>query len=171
MDNTSRQLLLLRHAKATFEIGGRDVDRPLSEVGCRQAVRLGKQMKKLGFFPDYVVSSSAKRAVDTCYRVCSQLDIPLGSVYLNEAIYQATASLLLSLLASTDKTATSLLIVGHNPALEDLATLLSLHPSSHDNEIRMYPATLIELQFNGDWSDLQPDRCELKQCIHGKWLE
>src|SRR5579875_1377186 len=119
-----RELLLLRHAEA-MQAGpdGRDVERPLSMHGEAQARAVGTWLAERGAEPDAVLCSSARRAQMTADMVCQGLRTRTPQFL--PAIYQATPGELLSVMENHAPDARRVLLVGHNPGLEQLLALLT----------------------------------------------
>jgi phosphohistidine phosphatase len=117
------RLYLLRHARARWaEPGARDYDRALDPSGHEDAARLAAAMAAAGYVPDTVLCSGARRARETWADVSTAL--PVADVRFVDQLYSADASGYLDLVRAAG-TAGSLLLVGHNPMMEDLATALS----------------------------------------------
>jgi phosphohistidine phosphatase len=115
-----KTLYLLRHAKAE-DAAGSDFNRGLSEKGEKDAVRMGRALKKRGVNPDVVYCSSAPRARRTIEIMLALMGVELGKVYFDEALYLAAPDTLAELVVGLDDGYTSALICAHNPGLEDLA--------------------------------------------------
>ncbi|WP_448581170.1 SixA phosphatase family protein [Thermaurantiacus sp.] len=119
-----RTLSLLRHAKSSWDDPiQRDFDRPLNARGRRAAVRMGQYLHDTGLVFDRVLASPAVRVLETLEGVEEGLGRSLGAI-LDRRIYMASAVGLLDLLQTTEDVP-HLLLVGHNPGLEDLALLLT----------------------------------------------
>jgi phosphohistidine phosphatase len=119
-----RRLSLLRHAKSSWDDPvQRDFDRPLNARGRRAAVRMGQYLLDEGLAFDQVLASPAVRVLETIEGVEEGLGRSLGAV-LDRRIYMASAVGLLDLVQATADVP-HLLLVGHNPGLEDLALLLT----------------------------------------------
>lgn len=119
-----RQLLLLRHAKSSWNDPSLpDHDRPLNERGREDAAAMGAEMRRLGLSPDIVLVSSARRTLDTLALLEPFEDSPLLDTM--EALYLAPARRLLELLHAVPETARSVLLIGHNPGLHNLALALA----------------------------------------------
>ncbi|KAB1074690.1 SixA phosphatase family protein [Methylobacterium planeticum] len=117
-----RRLILLRHAKSDRPAGVADLERPLNPRGREAAPRMGAYLAAEGLVPDHVVVSPARRTRETWDLVEGALGaIPHASV---DAVYEAPASALHRVLRETPAEARSLLLVGHNPGLQDLALKL-----------------------------------------------
>lgn len=117
------RLYLLRHAKARWaEPGSRDYDRALDATGHEDAGRLGDIMRAAGYVPDTVLCSGALRARETWAGVAKSL--PLADVRFVDGLYSSDAGGYLDLVREAGAER-ALLVVGHNPMMEDLATALS----------------------------------------------
>lgn len=151
-------LLLLRHAKSSWDDPGlRDHDRPLSDRGERSASAMAAYLRQNGVAPDLVLCSSARRTVDTLAAV--RLGLPEGlKVETARDLYEAGAAALLDRLRRVPATVGTLLVIGHNPGLEDLATRLSgadSDPGAVKALGRKFPTcALATLSFGGDWGGL-----------------
>ena len=119
-----RRLMLLRHAKADRPVGVNDHERPLAARGLRQSKEMGRYLAKQGLAPDLAIVSTAKRTQDTWRLVSAALgsEVALRS---EPRIYEATPDDILQVIMETDPRAKVLLLVGHNPGFERLATGLA----------------------------------------------
>ena len=119
-----RQLILLRHAHAESAGAGEDdAGRPLSETARAEAQAAGKWLREHGPHPDRVLCSPTTRTRETWNHV----DVELGSglaVQFEPSIYDATPGALIAL-ADANRDAARLVLVGHNPGLEQLLALLN----------------------------------------------
>jgi phosphohistidine phosphatase len=119
-----RQLLLLRHAKSSWDDPGlSDHARPLNARGRRSAVAMAQAMKELGLIPDVVLVSSARRTLQTLEAFRPFEDGAL--VEPMDALYLASWRQLLDVIHAVPETARSLMLLGHNPGLHDLAMALA----------------------------------------------
>lgn len=152
-----RELWLLRHAHAGN--GGNDMDdfdRALSDRGKQDAVRLGIWMKEQQLVPDFIISSPAKRARQTAIRVCSQLGIDPDNVHYNVQLYLALRGTLLEVIGAIGRDCRKLLLIGHNPGLEELLAYLCSEPqpdSAQDHWLAT--ANLVRIQLPDAWTWLQ----------------
>jgi phosphohistidine phosphatase len=118
-----RQLLLLRHAKSSWDDSSLpDHDRPLNARGHAAAAAVRGAMRNLGLAPDIVLVSTAKRTMQTLEALEPWEETPLVEVM--ETLYLATVVQLLQHLRGIAETARSVLLIGHNPGLHELAKLL-----------------------------------------------
>jgi len=118
-----RQLLLLRHAKSSWDDPKLpDHARPLDRRGRNAAAAMRRAMRELGLSPDVVLVSSARRTLQTLEALEPWDDTPL--VEPMDALYLATGKQLLQVLSGVAETARGVLLIGHNPGLHDLAITL-----------------------------------------------
>jgi phosphohistidine phosphatase len=118
-----RQLLLLRHAKSSWDDPRlSDHARPLNARGRRSAQAMAAAMRDLGLGPDIVLVSSARRTLQTLEALAPLDGAPL--VEPMDDLYLAPWTRLLDVLRQAPETARSVLLIGHNPGLHDLALAL-----------------------------------------------
>lgn len=143
-----KTLTLLRHAKSTWDDPvARDSDRPLNPRGRRAARAVGKEMKALGLGFDRIVASPARRVIETLDEVCSTYG-PLAPEY-EQRVYLATTDSLLDIVHETGDEVGQLLLVGHNPGMENLALLLTRGGGLRGEVEVKYPTgTLAEIELN-----------------------
>lgn len=148
-----KTLTLLRHAKSGWDDPvARDFDRPLNARGRRAAVTMGRHLRELGLTFDRVVASPAVRVDETIVEVERGLGRALAPTW-DRRLYLAAPTTLLDVVHECDGAAESLLLVGHNPGLEELTLLLTpdeagaLRTAAEEK----YPtATLAEITFDTD---------------------
>lgn len=139
-----RELLLLRHAEAMDAApDGRDVERPLSVHGETQAHAAGVWLAGQAVELDAILCSAARRAQMTADAVCAALRAPPPQ--LLPAIYQATPGELLAVVEAQAGDAQRVLLVGHNPGLEQLLALLTEGRSGGGRGLA--PATLAWIEL------------------------
>ena len=169
----TKQIMVLRHAKAEAASPAGDFARSLTDSGRQQATDVGAALLEQKLIPQTIYTSTAKRALETAERVCEQLAIDKHDIAIRDELYLTDTETFLSLLHNINKRINRVLIVGHNPALEDLVEDLSHTDfvSDQPNGKRLLPASMVLLEFDGDWTDLKTGSCELKQRLHGKLLK
>ncbi|MEO9339155.1 histidine phosphatase family protein [Mesorhizobium sp. SB112] len=157
------RLLLLRHAKAGWaKPGMRDFDRPLEKSGIEDAKATGETMTAMGYIPDLTLCSTATRARETLQAVAEHADT--GRVTYMEELYRADAAGYLEIIREHGASG-SILVVGHNPVLEDLATALSASDDQAATaSLRKGFATsgLAVLRFDGALSEAERGRFRLE---------
>ncbi|GAC1347420.1 MAG: histidine phosphatase family protein [Acetobacteraceae bacterium] len=155
-----RQLMLLRHAKSSWE--NRDVSdhaRPLNARGRLAATAMRTAMENLGLAPDLVLVSSSLRTRQTLEALEPWSDTPL--VEPMDSLYLAAAPALLKVLRGVPETVRSVLMIGHNPGLHELAiSIVGAHAMTFANpDLRRlaegYPSgALVEFTIAGPWGAL-----------------
>lgn len=119
-----KRLLLLRHAKSSWDDPGLDdVDRPLVPRGREAAPLVARHIAESGLAPDLVLCSPAARAVETWELVAPALG-PEGHVRFEEGLYATTAGRLLERIGRLAKAPATLMLLGHNPELAALTARL-----------------------------------------------
>jgi phosphohistidine phosphatase len=115
-----KTLLVLRHAKSSWSDPAlHDHERPLSERGRRDGPRMGRLVREYGLIPDVVISSDAVRARLTAEAVVAAARYA-GEILPDRRLYLASPADILSLLRTAPGEAKTVMIVGHNPGLEEL---------------------------------------------------
>ncbi|HEX4101181.1 MAG: histidine phosphatase family protein [Pseudonocardiaceae bacterium] len=120
----TRTLILLRHAKSAWPADTPDAARPLAARGLRDAPAVGRWLQARSSTIDYVVCSPAIRAVQTWNLAAAQLDAT-PRVRHDERLYDASAQDLLAVIQELPRSASTAVLVGHNPGLEEILTLLT----------------------------------------------
>jgi phosphohistidine phosphatase len=152
-----KRLWLLRHAKSSWD----DPDlpdrlRPLAPRGVRAAKAMARHLGATAVAPDLVLCSPARRAMQTWEGVAAGVP-PDTAVEIDEAIYHADGDELLARLREVPSGIGSVLLVGHNPGLEDLAVDLvgSGDPGLRERLMAKFPTgALATLEVPGKWRDL-----------------
>ena len=157
-----RQLLLLRHAKSSWDDPLLpDHDRPLAPRGQADAAAMGAEMRAHGLDPDLVLVSTARRTRETLALLEPFDEAPVVDAL--EALYLASDQKILDLLRAVPETARSVLVIGHNPGLHNLALAL-LGPAAMARRdpaaLRLankFPtAALVEFAIATPWWGLEP---------------
>jgi phosphohistidine phosphatase len=113
--------VLIRHAQAAD--GPADADRALTERGLRQAVAMGSWLEHAGLVPDRVLVSPARRAAQTWEGAGSALALALPPI-VEPRIYDNTVEALLAVIREVPDDVRTLTVVGHNPSIGELASVL-----------------------------------------------
>ena len=170
-----KTLTLLRHAKSGWDDPvTRDFDRPLNAKGKRAAQTVGRHLRDLGLEFDYVVASPAIRVGETLDAVVAGYGRKLAPVW-ERRIYLASAATLLDVIHELPAGADRVLLVGHNPGLEDL--VLMLVPEAADGlrglvEEKYPTATLAELTLAVDgWDGAAAGAAALTRYIRPRDLD
>lgn len=120
-----KTLYILRHAKSSWsEADIADFDRSLNERGRTAAPFMGRVAAGRGYLPDSIVASPAKRAAETALLFSTAAGFE-GKTIHDERIYEASANTLRQVVSDLDDELGSVLLVGHNPGLEDFIRFLT----------------------------------------------
>ena len=120
-----KTLLILRHAKSSWkDFSIDDHDRPLNKRGKRNAPEMGKLIRRLDLSPDLILSSTAKRARKTAEAVADEVKYP-KKLTLTRKLYHAFPDAYVEILQSLENHHRTVLIVAHNPGIEEMVAQLS----------------------------------------------
>ena len=156
-----KSVLVLRHAKSSWkhpELA--DHDRPLNKRGKHDAPLMGRLLKKKGLVPDNIISSTAIRARSTAKAVAKASGYK-GEIILNHSLYAAGPDAYLSVMRDLSDEYARVLIIGHNPGLEELVEMLT-------GEIHIMPTCSLVYLKLGVGSSLDIDY-EIKGLLAGIW--
>ena len=167
----SRELWLLRHGKAERYDGSEDYDRRLKKRGKRDANRLGECLKEHDLIPDTVISSPATRAIMTAKIVCDALGIDRQHIQMEKRLYDEGLVRVRSVLADCPATFNRVMLVGHNPELEDLLIYLVNANDIPDVDKLLRTAALARLVLPDDWAHLDKGCAGLLSITHPKSLD
>lgn len=162
--------MLLRHAKSAWP-DVPDHDRPLAGRGRRNAPVMGRWLRANGYVPDQVLCSTARRARETWQLAQEGLGAS-PAVSFERHVYQASAEQLLDLVRGVPSAVTTLLIVGHDPAIQELAVMLArtASPAGGDGaaadalgrmRAKFPTAAVAVLELTGNWDQLGPGMAQL----------
>ena len=151
----TRELLLLRHGKSDWATGVDDFHRPLKDRGKRGAQRVGVWLAQQERVPDYIVTSPAERALVTAQKACKAMGNGDEGIQQDRRIYAADIDRLLAVLSDCPQDAGRIMLVGHNPGLEELLDWLvsDTLPVTEDGK-RLPTATLAIVKMPDDWQTL-----------------
>jgi phosphohistidine phosphatase len=165
--SSTRQLILLRHAKSAWPDDVADHERPLAPRGRRDAPAAGKWLRKSDYVPDQVLCSTARRARETWQLAEEKLGAHPQTAF-EDRVYGASSADLLALARQTSADVHTLLIVGHDPAMQELTLeLASDTPRDAEAEalgrVRVkYPtAAIAVLSIPDPWPELSPGQASL----------
>jgi len=142
---SERTLILLRHAKSDWSGNEADVDRPLSKRGLRQAPDAGRWLAHNIDSIDLAVVSPATRARSTWELVSAELD-NRAPTRIDDRVYAASDSQLLGVVRALPDDVDTVVLVGHNPGIEDLVSLLT------GEWVSMPTSALAVIGLPGSWS-------------------
>ena len=153
-----KRLALFRHAKTERDSeSGRDFDRRLTERGRSDAGRMGKEIRGQAF--DLVLSSPAARAAETAELAALQ-------PRFDQRIYNASADDLLAMVQGCDDSLSSVMLIGHNPGFEQLASRLI------GGQVEMPTGSVAEMELPIEsWRDAGNSAARLVRLLQPKELD
>lgn len=166
-------LALLRHAKSSWdEPSLQDFDRPLNARGEAAAPRMGEALRALKIRPDLTICSPSRRTRDTLALAAPKFGKGKPRIVFDERVYLASAAELLRIVRETAAADQTVLLIGHNPGMENFALKLASDGESGDiaRMAEKFPtAALAVLRFDADaWSALRPGSGRLETFITPK---
>jgi phosphohistidine phosphatase len=165
--SASRRLFLLRHAKSSWDDPSlADHDRPLAPRGRRAAALVADHLREQHIAISLVLCSSARRAQETL-----ELVKPPGEVSIEGELYDASAAQLLERLHHVPSDLEAVMLIGHNPAIQELAVALARGGGGGGLADRKFPTgALATLSFARSWAALEPGDTELTAFVRPKDL-
>ena len=169
-----KSLTLLRHAKSGWDDPvTRDFDRPLNPRGRRAARTMGAEMKARRLAFDLVVASPACRVAETLEEVALGYG-EIAALY-DERLYLASAATLLDVVRNAPESAGRLLLVGHNPGMEELALRLARRDGDRlrgEVEIKYPTGTVAEIELPIErWRDVREGTGRIVRFIRPRDLD
>lgn len=159
-----RHVLLLRHAKSSWDDPAlADHARPLAPRGRRAAKLISAHLRSSQTHVQVVLCSSAQRAVQTL-----ELVAPPGEVSVEDQLYGASADGLLKRLRQVPDVHSAVMLIGHNPAMQELAA--GLAPGAGLAENKFPTGALATLTFTGSWPALEWGCAELTEFVRPRDL-
>jgi phosphohistidine phosphatase len=166
-----KRLYLLRHAKSSWDDPTlADHDRPLAPRGRRAAKVMAEHLQRKGIAPELVLCSPARRTRQTLKRLAPGLGKD-ADVQIEPELYAAPARDLLEVLHEVPDEVESVMLIGHNPGIQDLALSLASAGSEVPRLRSKFPtAALATLEFDGSWRELAPGSAALVSFLKPKEL-
>lgn len=144
-----KSVLILRHAKSSWRHQDvNDHDRPLDKRGKRDAPYMGELLQDKHLVPDFIISSTAKRARSTAKAVAKAAGYK-EDITLNQSLYAAPPTAYIDVLRDLSNEYVRVLMVGHNPGLEQLVDMLT------GEEHTMSTCSLVHVQLRiNSWNEM-----------------
>jgi phosphohistidine phosphatase len=163
-----KSLYLLRHAKSSWDKPDlADHDRPLASRGQRAAARMAVHIRTANVHPELVLCSSAVRALQT-YRAIAPALAPSVELSVEDALYGASWADLLERLQVLPERVGTVLLIGHNPAMHELAIELAGDGAAAalaQLGEKFPTGALASLDVPGQWEALEPGQAHLESLI------
>ena len=163
-------LYIMRHAKSDWsgpQIS--DFERPINRRGTRNAIRIGQWMNENNYIPQKIISSPALRTKETIELVTEQISkFNLEDLTYEDELYLAGFTQLIEFINTYKDKVQSLMLVGHNPGIENLVNYLC--DRSGDKETIVTTANLFIFKFSSDSFNTAVDIIELVEAIKPREL-
>jgi phosphohistidine phosphatase len=160
-------IYLMRHAKSDWQSNAStDFERPLNPRGCKDAVRMGQWFKAQDLQPQILLASSARRSQQTVLAVAKILGVKEDRVAFNDNLYLADRSRLINALSEVPANTEAVLLVAHNPGLDELVKWLSSEPPVLTESGKlMTTAAIAVFELADGLAGLERGRASLRQLI------
>jgi phosphohistidine phosphatase len=171
-----KRLFLLRHAKAVpADAATSDFDRTLMLSGMQDAAQMARYLRKSDCGVDLILCSASARTVQTAELVLHQIE---AEVDYRDTLYLASAAKILAAVRSAPAAVSSLMVVGHNPGMEECAGQLAREPvrrkerARHEALEEKFPTCACAiLDFDvGRWRDVETGSGKLADFVRPKDL-
>ncbi|MEX2553568.1 MAG: histidine phosphatase family protein [Actinomycetota bacterium] len=161
MNKAGRLLYLLRHAKSDWgEPATPDIDRPLAPRGRKAARSMGRHLKKSSIRPELILCSPARRTRQTLDLIGRAFEI-MPTVRLEPWLYAASLNSLMVNIGELAPETASVMLIGHNPGLEELAATLAGTGADLDRLRDKFPTGALATLSVPSWRDLGQGSAEL----------
>ena len=161
-----RQLIVIRHAKSSWATAGlADHERPLNDRGRRDAPKVAHRLTELGWQPQYLLSSDARRTRETAKLMLGEWEDGIEVTFLG-SLYLAGPKDLESALPSVSDEVESLAVIGHNPGWEGVVLRLS----GVDVTMKTATAALLRAECES-WADAFGTEWTLEEVLYPKELD
>ena len=158
----SYELIILRHGKSDWNTNETDYNRPVTDRGKRGAQRIGVWLAQNGLKPDMVISSPAERARLTAQKMMKAMGETDHYIIYDERIYEAALNDLLDVLSGISGETKRVILVGHNPGLEQLLIYLCDERITIPGDGKLLPtATLAHLSLSCQWNKIRKNSAKL----------
>ncbi len=167
----SYELIILRHGKSDWNTNETDYNRPVTDRGKRGAQRIGVWLAQNGLKPDMVISSPAERARLTAQKMMKAMGETDHYIIYDERIYEAALNDLLDVLSGISRETKRVILVGHNPGLEQLLIYLCDEKITIPDDGKLLPtATLAHLSLSCQWNKIRKNSAKLVKIQRPKTL-
>lgn len=163
-----KSLFLMRHAKSSWSSDASDdFSRPLNERGMRDAKHIAKIFEERHWHPERIVYSAAKRTTVTA-ECLGETFKRAKEVLSTDKLYLAGLDQLLSIVSATPENVTQLLLIGHNPGMEQLLRYLCPNVEYQDNGKLLTTANVVHIRLPGRWSEIGREKGQLLEHVRPK---
>lgn len=149
-----KTLVLVRHAKSSWEYDVNDMDRPLKSRGITDANNVSNEFKDLTLKLDAIFSSPANRALSTCNIFLNCMNIPSEKVKISQDLYDFGGNRVVNFIKLLDDSLTTVMIFGHNHAF---TSIVNAYGNQYIDNVPTCGLVILELDIE-NWSDLKQGR-------------
>jgi len=168
---SSKIIYLARHAKSSWSSGASsDFERPLSNRGQSDAARIAEELLKLDWKPEVIISSPALRTKQTCKTYCEGLGFSSHDIQWENNFYAAYMVTLLHSLYALSEDTKSVMLVEHNPSMEDLLIHLCNDAPRQENGKIFTTANVIKINAQQSWKSLAMSDAKIEKILRPKAL-
>ena len=162
-----KQLILVRHGKTQpLEQGQLDFERPLHDDGLLNSSKIGKYLFDSEKFPNIILSSPAKRAIETSTLISEQLGYDSNKIHLNDELYEASVRTMLHTVNQLKSDWKCVVLVGHNPVISYFAEYVS---GEEIGELATCGVVIID--FKSGWLNISQNTGKFKSYMYPDILE
>jgi len=154
-----KTLTLLRHAKSSWkDTGCSDHQRSLNGRGKRDAPMMGERLSSVLPGLGFVLCSDATRTLETAHLLLPAMNVPIATIHPDPRIYLASVNALLDCIAETPRDVEHVMVIGHNPGLEELCETLVA------NSVQRMPSCAVSSYAieTGDWLEIRRSTAQLR---------
>jgi phosphohistidine phosphatase len=160
----SKFVIFIRHAKSSWmDLSIRDFDRPLDNRGNKDAPAMARRLEDAGFIPDAIISSAAKRAMETANYFSKHYgNLPIEA---DLSLYHAPPFAYMEKINHLSEDTQTVILVGHNPGMTEIANLVQ---SGLSDDISTCGIIITECKRNKEWNEIDWDDLSLIALLEPK---
>ena len=152
-----KKLILVRHAKSSWEFNVSDRERPLKKRGVNDAELVSLSFIKSPVNIDFIYTSPAKRAYSTCEIFTKNLDFPVDKIKESEELYDFGGEGVMNFIKTLDNQLNTIMIFGHNYAF---TSIVNLYGNRYIDNLPTSGLVLIEFDVKS-WEDVKYGQTKL----------
>jgi len=165
-------LFLLRHGKSDWSVNASDYDRPITDRGKRASQRMGVWLAQQKIKPQIIISSPANRAITTAEKMVKAMEGSADLIQIDNRLYHGSIEDFKAVLADRGIEGKAVILVGHNPAMEDFVNYLTKNRNKIPESNKIFPtAALAYFTFSAKWNSINKQTADLQQLKFAKNLE
>ncbi len=160
------EVMLMRHAKSDWQYDVADIDRPLNPRGRRNALAMGRYLAEIDCVPSRIILSSSQRTRETAELLLQSLPLKKDALQIDRELYLADRETLLEAMELYANEGQRLLILAHNPGMDDTVNYLASSPPPLSASGKLMTTCAVACFTFASLADLnRPARCECRQLL------